>query len=1295
MIVDDITNCLIQQTIDDGGKVYVFNQTERFEVVSANNGEITIASGQYEFNVNDKLSFIYLPKYKTPYVCDVYADTDGDGIIDQFDLDADGDGVIDPRAPLAPSKVGIELVSEPALVTITDVNREPIIPVRVKAFERGVPITVDRYYPLYLTISEAQDASPVGEYHEHYLDNWTYYMPVGVDSWHGNYHTCVPDEPTIIDADSYNTYDWQYVDRSYERGIFASLIPRDYRLQLLGLDTDENGTYETDRNYSLIKTYNSDDALDLAGNVVTPGEYKYNYYQQEPEQAWVFEVTEKKTSEEILDQNHSFFQQNYAYQVEAVGKFDVGTEDNAKHTASIFKYFAQTTNGEQARFDSVGGVSYFIKDNGAWHFNTVLEARLDNRVIMSSGNLNVGDKIYFVVKPPPLAPQLVEAERLVGPAMPNIIEVIAPPKAPSFLESYLMPVPFKPSDVEASLDIFGIAQQSVVWTLAEYSAIDVDVTFTAYSTSGEPVNIVFDDPSIDATLTYLGNNQWKLNSAVAKVVQLNATVSGNEIYAKHKESKSIEIIEGAEVPNRVSVIIITAPNFAPSNVDAEKLVPPNVVTPLGLDTIPLEPRDIGHAYSPYMPMVISAFRDPSSPVQITAYRYDSRPAGWFGGEPSNITMEIVFSPAEVNDVTAYRYDSRPAGWFGGDPTKVGAISLTSFGLEDYIGAGDLASLSYRHNRVPLPDEVGLENNLNNPDQKIVQGNVLKNSIYDISLFHFSNKYDDQIVPRNPPSYDPQLYLDDVFDADDSIIGWYVSPKNLKEGTSSYESLINDFGINPGDIPKEGDNALIQVADSDGNVVPDFTQSWRIYQQILFAEKLSSTYHSYRYLGPAPIVEPYQSIDYIIGYAASGSLYGQYGEQNRRIAWQAHHLAIRGNYKPAKYSSTVPFSFANSDDQLKGYTLNYFEGDYIYSNRAHSDFKFDSSNLSVPTAQYVISTCVTGSTGESCTTRKITVKGAAESSSTEPITVKDTDIIQFRQKATLVCKHLPDIKFDRSHPSRFNRSEYDIIPKEITTFTGIDQNDQLTDAWIMYNWNKNSDIGIRELNTEYQHLQQKVKAAFVIYKVRKDIFGTNHPAVPQGIRKPRTRYIEDGPFLYADVPDFVRRQTKYLRYYGYINLVSPSLNSWDSDGENYLVDVNARVQRNESTFYGWDIEDNGFVKEINQDWKHAYPPHSVIRVRDIRSKELKNSLLQDFSLDDIVVFNKYFDENYNSSNNLLKLKRTNTTTQYTKPYTDQSGNYFPPQKIEFKLITTPLCLTLKAGSKVAVMEKTTTDKLEKK
>jgi len=484
MILDTITNDIIQRTLDEGGKVYAFNQTEKFEVVRAENGSITINSGTYVFDVGDKISFVYEPKFASAW-CEEYSDLDGDGIIDLVDLDADGDGVIDPRIPFKPTILNTEILLAPDQPDNVSVEKSPNTVKLLKAREYGKPILIDGYYPLYLTEQEAIEASPLDEpfAHPHSMSEehdgisyqYTYWMPHGVNQYHGNYGNCAPDAPDIINVTLVETYDFEYVDRIYDESLFGSIVPFDYGIKLLGLDTDENGIFEDQRTYSLDYILNINDVEDLDGNVVEAAPTAHAHYVTNPRQSWVFEITNKRASEDVLEDGHSFQIGNYVYDIRTFTKFDLNTSDSDQHTLSVLKYFSRLANGDKASMGAVRGGQIMYNEvyeqGDRWTGVVPLEINSNGYLVLDDDIFDVGTRIYLVEGYVPNAPTITDVSITVRPSSPFILEVIRLPDrplTPSFVNASVMAYPDAPE-----IPIIEILKenQEIIWEQFETAPV--------------------------------------------------------------------------------------------------------------------------------------------------------------------------------------------------------------------------------------------------------------------------------------------------------------------------------------------------------------------------------------------------------------------------------------------------------------------------------------------------------------------------------------------------------------------------------------------------------------------------------------------------------------------------------------------------------------------------------------------------------------------------------------------------------------------------------------------------------
>jgi hypothetical protein len=473
MIVDDITNLIIQRTLDEGGRVYAFNQTDRFNVVSAVNNLVTIDSGSYEFAVGDKISFIYEPKFSSAW-CEAYSDLDGDGIIDLVDIDADGDGVRDPYIPFKPSHVISKIIYPPNAVSEVIVLLSPNKPYATKAREWGKALVLDGWYPLYITEAEALWASPMAtplahphtfsEEHDGEEVQWEYWMPHGVNQWHGDYTNCPPRMLLSISASSVETYDWEYVDRALVDSRLSSIVPYDYVLRILGVDTDENGTFDTTETYSLQSTFNIKDILNEDGSIKELGDFASAHYNTEPQQIWTYEITSQDTSENVLADGHSFQLGNHVYEARTYTKFDLGTQESDDHTLSKFGYFSKQGNGNNASLNArSGAVLVFKNQENKWEKRYILEINSDGYFVLDEDILSVGDRVYIYLEDFPNAPINLKVEAFYGPNAPTVFSVIKVPQPPYELRQVnarILTIPDAPSLVEAET---GVEEQSIVW----------------------------------------------------------------------------------------------------------------------------------------------------------------------------------------------------------------------------------------------------------------------------------------------------------------------------------------------------------------------------------------------------------------------------------------------------------------------------------------------------------------------------------------------------------------------------------------------------------------------------------------------------------------------------------------------------------------------------------------------------------------------------------------------------------------------------------------------------------------
>lgn len=487
MIVSDITNKLIQRTLDGGGKVWAFTEREKFEVESASDDKITIKSNSHVFQVGDRVSFLYEPLFKSAFV--EYEDTDKDGIINIHDLDADGDGVWDQRLPQAPKFHYVSIVFKPDAPDQVVIGISPVAPQQIVAREWGKALLIDRYYPLYITELEAFNASqcitPTASTVE--LNGVTYYMPGCVDQFMGDYHTCIPDAPDQLAVASVETYDFEFVDRAIAQGVFSSIVPVDYSQRVLGVDDNENGSYDTPVNYSLVKRWNVDSYIDGNGNeVITSPEY--NHYQTEPQQAWNYIAHSGNRSEDVLPASHSFYLGNYVYKVNINAKYDLGSLDNEKHTQSVLKYFSHLRNGSNADFAEENAAYGIRGKNFELENFTILEVDYVNRqIVVSSPILEEGESIYITSKPRPGQVNQVFAE-IINPVNPPSEVVVKSDNIaePVIIEAIVMTTPTPPSEVAGSSGVLSPSHLSIKFSpfVPEYLE---DKSGTVV---GEPSNVV-------------------------------------------------------------------------------------------------------------------------------------------------------------------------------------------------------------------------------------------------------------------------------------------------------------------------------------------------------------------------------------------------------------------------------------------------------------------------------------------------------------------------------------------------------------------------------------------------------------------------------------------------------------------------------------------------------------------------------------------------------------------------------------------------------------------------------------
>lgn len=108
----------------------------------------------------------------------------------------------------------------------------------------------------------------------------------------------------------------------------------------------------------------------------------------------------------------------------------------------------------------------------------------------------------------------------------------------------------------------------------------------------------------------------------------------------------------AEAPDLVDAIIGN-----PSNVDEVEAVNlsdslPTPALALEIETIPLEVDQLVTISIPNPPLEVEFEISPNVVTELVAYDYNFRPAGWFGGNPSQLEAEELFAPAEPDNVRA-------------------------------------------------------------------------------------------------------------------------------------------------------------------------------------------------------------------------------------------------------------------------------------------------------------------------------------------------------------------------------------------------------------------------------------------------------------------------------------------------------------------------------------------------------------------------------------------------------------------------------------------------------------------
>lgn len=222
----------------------------------------------------------------------------------------------------------------------------------------------------------------------------------------------------------------------------------------------------------------------------------------------------------------------------------------------------------------------------------------------------------------PLAPDQVVAV-WNKPLHPSEVVAITTPLAPSELLVELLAIPLAPSDLDSYLA-----------TPARPSNL-----------RGELANQSVPLPPSDVLAEY---ESAPLAPSELNVVQFIEPNAPHWIVAQKGTSGVSDL-----------VAILLTPQ-APSSVSADDLF---AVLPLqpswqDIDTIPLEPSEVTRDSSPIPPSEVATDISPVEPSEILAYDYANRPAGMFGGQPSNLRTEILFPPALPSDVNAVDYDAR-------------------------------------------------------------------------------------------------------------------------------------------------------------------------------------------------------------------------------------------------------------------------------------------------------------------------------------------------------------------------------------------------------------------------------------------------------------------------------------------------------------------------------------------------------------------------------------------------------------------------------------------------------------
>jgi len=146
--------------------------------------------------------------------------------------------------------------------------------------------------------------------------------------------------------------------------------------------------------------------------------------------------------------------------------------------------------------------------------------------------------------------------------------------------------------------------------------------------------------------------------------------------------------KGAEPVTEVLATVLTS--TGPTEVTAIDLstIAPRMArfSSADIGTIPLEPSELAVDVSPLKPQDIETARSPAEISDLIVYDYANRPAGWLGGQPSNIRSIELFKaggedgsgkPTEIYAVKSLsRTPNEPEQYFGKAITEVDAEQLT-------------------------------------------------------------------------------------------------------------------------------------------------------------------------------------------------------------------------------------------------------------------------------------------------------------------------------------------------------------------------------------------------------------------------------------------------------------------------------------------------------------------------------------------------------------------------------------------------------------------------------------------